>query len=168
MIDLYGTHWRELAAIRLSGRPVSKKNSKRIVKMGGRPVPLPSKAYVAWESVAHVEAMAQWREAKCWTAVGAEDEPVWLMITAYWCGQRPDLSNVLCGPEDVLQTAGVLTDDKWVLHHDGSRLYQVATKKEQHSVVRVFVPVTDLDETLRLADAFGSDRKAAKTAREVV
>ncbi len=117
--------WRRVAVLRCGGHVPPKKNSRNLFVDGaGKIHNKPSKEYCAWEKVATVVLMSAWREAGNFRAVGSATTAVWLRVQIWHPrGRRPDALNVYQSVEDVLQSAGVLTDDKWIEHHDGSRLY---------------------------------------------
>lgn len=103
------------------GRPASKKNSMRIVRVRGRPLVIQSSAYLGWASIAIPQLRAQW--ARSYAASGPIGYPVNLRAIVYRArAGRADLLNFLASVSDVLEEAGVLVDDKLVAGLDGSRL----------------------------------------------
>ena len=140
--DLTGKLWHPVATIRLVGRSYVKKNSRALwVDAGAKPRSAPSAKYREWAKVAELVAMSQWREGGRFKAVGSAEQAVWLRIEVrYDPRHRPDASNAYQGVEDVLQAAGVLANDRWVAHHDGSRL--VADAAGEQVVVRILVEAT--------------------------
>lgn len=138
--DLHGERWVALATIRVDGRPIVKKNSRTIGTSGARPISLPSAAYRNWAKTAVYVVMAQWRALGRFTPVGGAQQPVWLRCRfALPKGGFADLSNLYEGIQDVLQDAGVLHNDRWIAHHDGSRIVAADTP---HVEVTVHVPVS--------------------------
>ncbi|MBD3174332.1 MAG: hypothetical protein GF320_04075 [Armatimonadia bacterium] len=109
----------------IPGKPVVLKNSKQIVIAGGRRIIKSSPRVEAYQHQAIALLAAQWREPD-----GRPRPPitgtVGLRVTAYLAGHVgggnvPDVSNLYQMPEDLLQHAGVIEDDRQVEHHDGSR-----------------------------------------------
>ena len=100
----------------LPGSIRSKKNSKRVYKMGKFTKVLPSKAYEAWEDQARLSLAMQLRGLKPTT------EPVHVNAQIYFKGPQPDLSGCLESVGDCLE--GFLwANDKQIVSWDGSRLY---------------------------------------------
>lgn len=107
----------------IPGIPAVLKNSKMLVPRhtkSGKTVHLPisSKAARLWKAVAQ-KALQKIRPADPINC------PVRMLVLIYgpWNDQysMPDLSNLLQGPEDALQEAGILADDALIRSHDGSR-----------------------------------------------
>ena len=102
----------------LYGRPITKKNSGRIVMAGRYPKLLPSKAYVEYEKDCLLQITGKYKKkldgaynVKC----------LYYMPTRH----RVDLTNLLNATNDILVEAKVLKDDncKIVVSHDGSRVF---------------------------------------------
>lgn len=101
----------------LYGDPRTKKNSQRLVRAGGRFIPLTSKAYAEYEADCLRQITGDKRkQIDCPVNVGC----VYYMATK----RRVDLNNLLEATTDILVKAGVLTDDnsRIVAGHDGSRV----------------------------------------------
>lgn len=101
----------------IHGNPVTKKNSQRIISVGGHPRIVPSKAYMQYraDSIAQL-AGRQKLNIAC---------PVNLRVVYYMQTRRKvDLVNLLEATCDILVDAGVLADDnsRIVAGHDGSRV----------------------------------------------
>lgn len=98
----------------IQGQPRTKKNSSRIALINNRHVLLPSKAYKAYEKVALIQL----------ARVEAAHGPVsvlcryYLQDRAHW----PDLVGLLQATSDILQAAGVIDDDKYIVNYDGSMI----------------------------------------------
>lgn len=98
----------------IQGQPRTKKNSSRIALINNRHVLLPSKAYKAYEKVALMQL----------ARVQAVHGPVsvlcryYLQNRAHW----PDLVGLLQATSDILQAAGVIDDDKYIVNYDGSMI----------------------------------------------
>lgn len=101
----------------LYGRPITKKNSSRIVNCGGYTRLLPSKAYVQYQKDSLRQITGRDRVKI--------DQPINLKVLYYMpTRHRVDLVNLLEATCDILVDAGVLADDnsKIVVSHDGSRV----------------------------------------------
>lgn len=105
--------------ITVLGKPVTKKNSGRIGRTRtGRPFVLPSAPYVKWLGVAKLQARVQW-----FTMFGQTlDAPCAIAATFYRARRVGDLDNFLAAAGDMLQTAGVIKNDRQIRSWDGSRL----------------------------------------------
>lgn len=104
--------------ITLYGDPRTKKNSQRLVHVGGRMIPITSKAYSDY----HADCMRQITGDKR----KGIDFPVNVQCVYYMrTHRRVDLNNLLEATADILVDAGVLADDnsQIVAGHDGSRVY---------------------------------------------
>jgi Holliday junction resolvase RusA-like endonuclease len=111
---------RVIATIIIPGRPVVLKNSKQIINVHGRRIIKSNPRVEAYQHRAIAEIVKQWGDRKAIT------DPVGLRIISYLAarhdsGNLPDASNLYQCPEDLLQSAGVIEDDRLVEHHDGSR-----------------------------------------------
>lgn len=101
----------------IMGRPVSWKNSARIIR--GR-IPIKNPAQKRWAKSAVAQLSEQWRE---------DPLPKSLKLNASIVSFLPtrgivDSDNLYGGPHDVMESAGVLENDSSIQTHDGSdRLY---------------------------------------------
>lgn len=96
--------------------PVSKKNSQRIVRVGNRHIPLPSKAYEDYSR------QAAWFIPKLGNPINS---PVTVKCLFYMPTHRKcDLTNMLEAIDDVMVKHGLLEDDNYniIVSHDGSRV----------------------------------------------
>lgn len=102
----------------LYGRPITKKNSSRIVRAGRYNKILPSKQYEQYEKDCLLQITGKYKKklngaynVKC----------LYYMPTRH----RVDLTNLLNATNDILVKAGVLEDDncKIIVGHDGSRVF---------------------------------------------
>lgn len=102
----------------LYGRPITKKNSSRIIKAGKYHRIVPSKAYVQYEKDCLKQIKAENKKnlnsrynLKC----------LYYMPTRH----RVDLVNLLEATCDILVAAHVIEDDnsKIIVSHDGSRVF---------------------------------------------
>lgn len=101
----------------LYGKPITKKNSGRIITNGKRPFLLPSKQFVNYEKDCKRQITGKYR-------VGI-DYPVNLKALYYMpTRHRVDLTNLLNATNDILVDCNVLEDDnsRIVVSHDGSRV----------------------------------------------
>lgn len=98
----------------ITGSIRSKKNSKRIFKVGKFTKVLPSKAYVEWEEQAHKEL---------WATRGRifHEEPVWIKAVFYYRGPRPDIHGCMESLADCIE--GILiANDRQIESWDGTRI----------------------------------------------
>lgn len=99
----------------ISGNPITKKNSQRIVILRSHPAIIPSEQYKRYEEC----AVAQLSRNKPITPIeyGVNVACVYHMQTR----RRVDLVNLLEATLDILVRAGILSDDnsKIVCSHDG-------------------------------------------------
>ena len=101
----------------LHGRPITKKNSQRIVSIGGRPRVIPSAQFMDYEKSCLFQIrMARVGGLKISSPVNVRC--VYFMPTRH----RVDLVNLLEATCDILVAAGILEDDNSniVASHDGS------------------------------------------------
>jgi Holliday junction resolvase RusA-like endonuclease len=117
------------------GAPRTKKNSGRIFrnKATGAPMFMPSEAGKRWEASAAYQLMNQWRREPI-------AGPVHVSATFYRERAVGDLVNFMQALADALQVAKVVTDDKWIVSWDGTRL----AKDPQRP--RVEVEIQPMDE----------------------
>lgn len=98
--------WEEMSELKITipGQTIVKKNSRRLVKIGKFPKSLPSKQYELWAEQAlwHLKRYPKW----------AAGYPVAIGFFFYRQDRRRfDFSNLVQGPEDVLQQAEIIVDD---------------------------------------------------------
>lgn len=113
--------------------PVSKKNSQRLLKYGGRLMPVPSAAYSRYETAAGYHLRP--RPDKPLTGP-LEVRCLYYMPTR----RRVDLVNLLEATCDVLVRYGIIEDDHCgiVASHDGSRvLYDKAHPRTEIYISRL-------------------------------
>ena len=95
----------------IHGHVPSKKNSKRLVYAGHRPVLISSKAYMAWHTVASYELASQVKGSAQRIALSGPHE---IEITIFAATRRKeDLTNKAESVMDLLVDMGVLADDNW-------------------------------------------------------
>ena len=101
------------------GKPMILKNNKEIAKFGDKRAIISNERVRKRMKEAIRELSFQWRGEPI-------DFPISVQIKSYgaWrsgSGNVPDASNLYEFPQDALQAAGVLKDDRIIEHHDGSR-----------------------------------------------
>lgn len=102
--------------VTIFGRPIAKKNNARIVRFGGRSCVIPSKAYCAYEK----EALKQ---LKTFPTVFPDE--YLHVVCEYWLPDHrwfPDLLNLMSASHDILEKSGIITNDKYIVSVDGSRI----------------------------------------------
>ncbi len=118
--------------------PRTKKNSRVHARVRGRTVPLPSEAYK--KMARDVLVWAQEKVIKgrwaCWLDL---QQPLNCEATFYRDANRGDAVGYYQALADALESAGVLSDDKWITQWDGSRLRKDAKRS------RIEVTLTALD-----------------------
>ena len=106
-----------IAEITLPGRPITKKNSQRIVtnRKTGRPMVIQSEQYVRYETEC-LWRLKQYRgpKFKCDVEVRA--------LFHMPSKQRPDLCNLMQSIADILEKAGIIENDRNIASWDGTRL----------------------------------------------
>ena len=121
----------------IPGRSRILKNSKRLVRnrKTGRMFPIASDIYKRWE----IYAAMFIRRAKTDPTI---DYPVTVSMRFYFKdhAHEPDLSNLYQGVEDLLQKEGVITNDKLIYSHDGSRKVFGDKNERVEVVVTRFLP----------------------------
>lgn len=120
--------------ITLRGRPITKKNSQRIVRAGKFPKIIPSKQYESYQE----QCVYQLMRVKKVTEKPLNMQCVYYMPTRH----RVDLVNLLEATCDILVAADVIEDDnsKIIAGHDGSRV--MYDKKDP----RVEITLTEVSE----------------------
>lgn len=119
--------------LRIDGTPTTKKNSMRIVLVGGKPRIIQSEKYKAYAAF----ALCQLRKQRPAEPI---DYPVNVKCVYYMpTNRRVDLTNLLAATMDILVDAHVLADDnaKIVVGHDGSRV------KHREAEPRVEIEITE-------------------------
>ena len=113
--------------------PRTKKNSMRLVRLGRRIVPIPSKQYKDFE-----EECGRWLQPFSDMEI---DKPVNVRCLFYMkTRRRVDLTNLLEAADDVLVKYHVLADDnsQIVAGHDGSRvLYDKASPRIEIEITKM-------------------------------
>jgi len=117
-----------LADFSIPGRPITKKNSSQIFFKGkgrrGKPFKYPSKQFKRYEND------ALWF-LKQYDGPRFGRESLHLKCLYYMPNRRswPDLLGLLQATWDILEEAGIIKDDKYIVSADGSRIVGVDKKK---------------------------------------
>lgn len=111
----------------LSGRPIVLKNSKRVIARGRgkKAIVLPSERYSEWEEIAMAVASR--------SANGPSiDRPIEAKYRFYFATRQaePDVSNLLEGPGDILQKAGIIKNDKLIMRVTGEKFFGEEARTE--------------------------------------
>lgn len=108
----------------IPGKPRTKKNSSRITGRGTHPRLLPSKAWQEWAD-AVVPQIKAWRERQGLQPIAVDVNCAALF---YRDALRGDAVGYYQGLADVLEHAGIVINDKWIVSWDGSRLKKDASR----------------------------------------
>ena len=128
--------------IELKGRPITKKNSGRIIYKysGGKKIPflIPSKAYETYSEACMWQINTQYKGEPIKDKVNIKC--LYYMPTRH----RVDLLNLMSATMDILVDAEVLEDDnsKIVVSHDGSRVFY----DKENPRVEVYIEKTEEQE----------------------
>lgn len=119
------------------GDPAILKNSRRIVISGGRRILIGSKKVEAAQIRALEQLASQHTERGPAFAADAKlNVQFHFYIKAKASSKNlPDLSNLYQFPEDMLETAGVIADDRQIEGHDGSRRICLCDDCEKRSKI---------------------------------
>jgi Holliday junction resolvase RusA-like endonuclease len=103
------------------GSPRTKKTSNRIVRVGGRPLILPSEAHEEWYARAFPQARYAFvmHRKRCALPLA---EPVNVRALFFRDARRGDTTGYYQALADLLERAGILKNDKFIASWDGSRL----------------------------------------------
>ena len=108
----------------IPGIPRTKKNSGRIVPRGRRHIILPSEAWKEWCD-AVVPQLEVWALRNRLQPIAY---PVNCAALFYRDADRGDAVGFYQGLADVLEKAGIVENDKWIVSWDGSRLRKDASR----------------------------------------
>ena len=99
---------RELQLV-ISGQPITKKNSQRLIYAKGRIMPIPSSQYKLYEASALKQLAQQFAGDPIDCAVN--------LSCVYYMGTRRkcDMTNLLQSTQDILVRAKVLSDDNYTV-----------------------------------------------------
>lgn len=99
----------------ITGRPVVKKNTRRIFNHGGKIFNIPSKAYENWSNGAILEVRSQAKGKKFTSYVE-------LYCSFYLMGKyHVDVDNLISSVCDILTDSGIITDDDLVVKVTGEK-----------------------------------------------
>jgi Holliday junction resolvase RusA-like endonuclease len=125
--------------ITILGKPATKKNSGRVARTrSGVPFLLPSAQYVKWRDLAHLQARRQWFAMFGRTLAA----PCAVALTVYRWRRVGDLDNFISAAGDLLQYAGVITNDRLIRSWDGSRLECDPTNPRVELLITPLEPTT--------------------------
>lgn len=129
----------------IQGQPRTKKNSSRIAFRGNKRVLLPSEAYERYEKVALVQL----------ARVQAVHGPVSVRCRYFLQNRKswPDLVGLLQATSDVLQAAGVIDDDKYIVNYDGSEIAGIDKDRP-----RAEITIQPINENTVLVDEYARQK----------
>lgn len=91
-------------SLTILGRPIAKKNSKRLITVRGRVIPISSKAFMQFEHDALMQLLP-YRKYKF-------DKPVTIDYEFFIQGKyHVDVDNLISSLNDIVQKSGILVDD---------------------------------------------------------
>lgn len=102
------------------GAPRTKKTSNRLVHAGGRARVLPSKAWTKWTKTAFIGT--QYSRDVAFRVTEVADRPYNCRAIFYRDAKRGDAVGYYQGLADLLEKRGIISNDKWLVSWDGSRL----------------------------------------------
>jgi Holliday junction resolvase RusA-like endonuclease len=117
--------------------PVVLKNSKRIIVSGGRRIVISSKKVEAAQHKALEQLAKQWPQGEYAFHPCARVNATILSYLPMRAdsGLLPDASNLYQFPEDMLEAAGILADDRQIESHDGSRRICLCDTCEERLII---------------------------------
>lgn len=118
----------------LTGRPITKKNSQRLIHAKGRIIPIPSKKYKEYEKSCFVQ-IANQKLNTLKLACPVHVQAIYYMPDRK---SRPDLIGLMQATADILEAADVLENDKYITCWDGSLL---AGYDKYNPRVEIFIKV---------------------------
>jgi len=99
----------------LYGAPRTKKTSNQLQKFGGRLKVVPSAAWMEWRDKVKASGDVEpWMRLK--------DQPCNCTALFYRDANRGDAVGLYQGLADVLEEVGVVSNDRWIVSWDGSRM----------------------------------------------
>lgn len=115
----------------IPGRVVPKKNSRRLAQVQGRLRSFPSKQFLAWERSAQFHVKQ--------TLIGRHSILTGELMAEYVFHfknrqNESDVSNCIEGPQDVLQSVGVIKNDKQIVELTARKVFDGTEK----TVIRLF------------------------------
>lgn len=109
----------------IPGRVGIKKNSRMIAKIKGRTINIPSKSYKAWEMGAlfHLKQ----KRLRCDSTILGECMAEYTFHFKNRSGEA-DVSNCIEGPQDCLQAAGIIKNDKQIIELYARKIFDGTEK----------------------------------------
>ena len=94
----------------------SKKNGKQIKKFGGRLMVVSSEDYIMWERRTRMELLTQMLMLEGEGVTFPIKGNTRMIATFDMAGKQhePDLSNLLEGPQDIMQSLGIIENDRQI------------------------------------------------------
>lgn len=120
----------------IPGRPATKKNSSRYIPKIHRLIP--SKAYQNYEKIAVKALREQYKEEPI-------DNPV-IVTARYIMDNRrawPDLVGLMQATGDILQRAGVIADDRYIVDWSGTMIYDVDPENPKCLITLQPIPLNE-------------------------
>ena len=124
-----------MMVLKIVGRPISKKNSKRWIIRGGKRFLVPSEAYSNFEEHATYQIKDQLRQ---------EPRPIFsgkVHVNYEFRMKgliRADVDNLVSGINDILKKAGVIVDDNLIT--DGC-FRKISGCKEWETTIKISLPI---------------------------
>lgn len=119
----------DMAHLVIPGQPTSKKNNLVVRCVNGKPVVIQSKAYRQFEKQA-LKTLLVYKNARFTGPV---------QVTAhYWLKnrRRPDLNNLMAATADLLEKAGVISNDRDIVSWDGSCIMGISSNPRTEILIR--------------------------------
>lgn len=107
-------------SVEIPGRVGIKKNNRRIYRAGGRTVSSPSSKFKSWESRSMPSVLKARQEFYEFLPI---KEKVFAYYEFHFKNNQglPDVSNCIEGPQDLLESLGVIENDKLIEHLEARR-----------------------------------------------
>ncbi len=109
--------------------PRTKKTSNRVMRFGKFNKVMPSEAFIDFQNAALPHLVEQFRPRESIAT------PVNVRATFYRDANRGDLVGYMTALADVLERAGVVANDKWIMGWDGTRLDKDAARPRVELVI---------------------------------
>ena len=125
------------------GRPATKKNSGKIImiRQGWHKIPkmIPSDTFLEYEKSA-VKQLKHVRPAMPLSWPMRMTAHYYLPDHKWW----PDLIGLEQATQDILETAGIITNDRLIVSKDGSRIAGIDAKNPRTEITLYVLPPTDI------------------------
>lgn len=142
-----------MSDIVIYGRPATKKNSSRIAMIHNKPRLLPSKAYLNYRKSA-LEQLQSYHLLHSYNGPISMCCLYYMENWAHW----PDLVGLLQATSDILQDAGIISDDMYIATYEGSKIVGI-----DNEAPRVEITITPADDDSILHDL---QRRRLDTAKK--